>query len=145
MTDTSIVREASIDDVDAINELSRHLGYESLTALVLKDNLETILASKSDKLWIFEQENQILGWLHAFSAIRVAAAAFIEIGGMVVSPDARRAGIGRRLVEQAKQWAGEQNQNIRVRCNIKREQTHKFYESAGFVLSKSQNTFEARL
>ena len=136
------VREANIDDARAINELSRYSGYNPLTDDVLKDNLETILASKSDKLWIFEKDNQILGWIHAFSANRVASAAFIEIGGMVVSPDARREGIGRRLVEQTKQWACEQKQNLRVRCNIKREETHKFYESIGFVFSKSQNTFE---
>ena len=136
------VREAKIDDARAINELSRHLGYKPLTDNVLTDNLEAILTSKSDKLWIFEKENQILGWIHAFSANRVASAAFIEIGGMVVSPDARREGIGRRLVEQAKQWACERKQNLRVRCNIKREETHKFYESVGFVLSKSQNIFE---
>jgi len=136
------VREAKFDDARAINELSRLLGYKPLTDNVLTNNLETILTSKSDKLWIFEKENQILGWIHAFSANRVASAAFIEISGMVVSPDARREGIGRRLVDQAKQWAGEQNQNLRVRCNVKREETHKFYESVGFVLSKSQNIFE---
>jgi len=142
VTDTSIVREAGIDDVVAINELSLHLGYEYLTVHVLKDNLETILASKSDKLWIIEQEKQVLGWIHAFIANRVASAAFIEIGGMVVSPDARRTGIGRRLVEEVKKWAGEQKQNLRVRCNITRKETHRFYESVGFVLSKSQNIFE---
>ena len=136
------VREAKIDDARVINKLSRHLGYKPLTDNVLTNNLETILTSKSDKLWIFEKENQILGWIHAFSANRVASAAFIEISGMVVSPDARREGIGRRLVHQAKQWAGEQKQNLRVRCNVKREETHKFYESVGFVLSKSQNIFE---
>lgn len=120
MIDTSIIIEANIEDAPAINELSQALGYDSLPAGVLNDNLDNIPGSNLNKLWVFENENKILAWVHAFSAYRVGSLPSIEIGGMVVEPLSRRNGVGRRLVEQAKQWADEKNLVLRVRCNIKR-------------------------
>lgn len=144
MKEMMTVREAVIGDAPAINELSRCLGYAALNEDVLMLNFGHILAASSDKLWVCEQEKKIVGWIHVFSAYRVASRPTIEIGGLVVDRASRRQGLGRKLVAQARQWAGEQNRSLRVRCNTSREDTHKFYESVGFVLSKSQNVFEFR-
>ena len=138
------VREAVIGDAPAINELSRCLGYAALNEDVLMLNFGLILAASSDKLWVCEQEKKIVGWIQVFSAYRVASRPTIEIGGLVVDRASRRQGLGRKLVAQARQWAEEQNRSLRVRCNTRREDTHKFYESVGFVLAKSQNVFEFR-
>ena len=137
-----MIREATLEDAADINSLSVALGYSPVTDGVALIRLQQVLASSTDKVWVYQQESQVVGWLHAFIAVRLASAPFMEIGGMVVAPHCRQQGIGRRLVEQAKAWAQDNHSNLRVRCNAKREDTHIFYEKAGFDKNKTQYVFE---
>ncbi len=139
------IREAGNTDSYSINSLSPDLGYSTTTQETADKRIENILKSKVDHLWVFEADNQIKGWIHLFTANRIASAPFAEIGGLVVSSKCRREGVGRRLVEYARQWAATNNLKIRVRCNAKRTDTHIFYKSVGFSSIKSQHIFEASL
>ncbi len=136
------IREARIEDSAAIKRLSHYFDYIPVSDEVAMNSLQNIINSTSGKVWVFEQDGQIEAWIHVFCAYRVASAPFLEIGGIVVSPDSRGQGIGRSLIAQARQWAGEHKQRLRVRCNTIRDDTHKFYESLGFMKTKSQHVFE---
>lgn len=118
------IREAALTDATAINSLSTELGYLSTPDNIAENRLANILSSNSDKVWVFEIDSEIKGWLHAFLTARVASEAFIEIGGLAVDPLSRRQGVGRKLVVQAQLWAQEQNTNLRVRCSSVRENSH---------------------
>ncbi|KXO09034.1 GCN5-related N-acetyltransferase [Moritella sp. JT01] len=139
------IRMARLQDSDSINALSLHLGYEIATQLVAEERLQCLIDSSNDDVWVFEDAGIILGWIHVYKAHRLASAAFFEIGGLVVTPEARNKGIGRQLVEFACEQAQNQNIALRVRCNAKRQDTHEFYERMGFITTKSQHVFEMYL
>jgi len=125
-----------------MNALSVSLGYAPVSDEVAQDRLQELLSSSSDRVWVIEDDAQICAWMHAFIAYRVASPSFVEIGGIVVSPERRRQGLGRSLVDRARQWGRERKLKLRVRCNHSRDETHRFYESIGFTKSKSQYVFE---
>ncbi len=137
------IRAAMARDSEEIHELSLHLGYEIESQAATEQNLDHLLNTNFNYVWVFEKDHQIQGWIHLFIAHRITCAPFVEIGGLVVAPHCRRQGIGRSLVEHAKQWAQQNHMHLRVRCNTKRLDTHLFYESMGFSTIKSQYVFEA--
>ena len=77
-------------------------------------------------------------------AKRIASASFVEIGGIVVDSDIRNKGIGKALIVEAKNWAVAKNIKLRVRCDSRREDTHRFYTSTGFKKLKNQDVFELK-
>ncbi|MFB9254799.1 GNAT family N-acetyltransferase [Vibrio agarivorans] len=91
-------------------------------------------------MFVAERQGRILGWLHLIYARRLASGNFFEIGGLVVSPENRGYGVGRALVQYAQ---AKNLGTFRVRCNEKRLDAHKFYESIGFDNSKVQRVFQS--
>jgi len=138
----SHIRRANQTDSEIINQLSAGLGYDHVSRDIADKRLRKILKSDVDYLWVYEDDNQIRGWIHLFTALRVASSSFSEIGGLVVSENYRRKGIGQSLVHHAIKWAKLNNLKIRVRCNANREETHIFYKSIGMTQLKSQLIFE---
>ncbi len=136
------IRNAISSDIGAIHELSSALGYDDVSIETASEQLNAVLSAGSNKVYVAEINNGVVGWLHVFVALRVASPPFIEIGGLVVSPGFRRIGVGEGLLLQAQQWAFEKKMKLRVRCNTVREETHKFYLATGFVKSKHQYVFE---
>jgi len=136
------IREATIDDSDRINRVSAHLGYASSSSEEARDRLVTIMASAADRVWVYEEDNEIKGWLHLFVSVHLASPRFAEIGGLVVDKTCRRRGIGRKLVERAMQWAKSSNLPLRVRCNASREAANRFYETIGFACIKTQKVHQ---
>ncbi len=134
----SSIRDAVNLDLDAIVEASEALGYASRDSSDIESDLSELICSERDRLWVFEDHDGVVGWLHAHRSVRVASTAFIEICGMAVHPDYQRKGIGTALVSRAETWAAEMGLNLRVRCNSVREDTHKFYRNQGFSLVKNQ-------
>lgn len=133
------VREARLEDSVRINAVSRYLGYKEQSNEMARDKLSQILSSKTDNVYVAEHNGVVVGWLHLFLSLRLASPDFYEIGGLVVSPEYRRQGIGQALVAHV---ADRHNGKVRVRCNDKRVETHEFYEAIGFKGIKVQRIFE---
>ena len=138
----SKIRQARVEDFDAINHLSQYFGYPRQGDDVAFAGFKSVLESDNDWIWVFVQQGQVLGWIHIFTARRLASSTFNEIGGMVVSVDHRHQGIGRQLVERVRIWSQDHELSLRVRCNSKREETLEFYQSIGFSELKTQTVFE---
>ena len=138
------IRQATLNDSKVINLLSEALGYGVVSEDVARDRFHRILESDNDKVWVYEENGQVFGWIHAFTTLRVASDSFVEIGGLVVDPTLRKRGVGRVLVKEVMQWAAEQQVSLRVRCNALRSDTHLFYEAIGFNKSKEQYVFDSR-
>ena len=138
-------REATMDDVAAITELSNQLGYV-ITEATTKQNLQSILAESKDLVTVAIYDERVAGWIHVFRTVRLESGAFFEIGGLVVAQQYRRKGIGRSLIAHAKDWCSKTAvTSLRVRCNVKRKEAHDFYRSLGFNESKEQKVFEINL
>jgi GNAT superfamily N-acetyltransferase len=71
---------------------------------------------------------------------------FVEVGGLVVDENYRSKGIGKKLVEQIKQWCVEKHiSTLRVRSQVKRKEAHQFYLANGFTEIKEQKVFQINL
>jgi GNAT superfamily N-acetyltransferase len=137
------IRLANLQDAKSIADVASALGYQSAVSVELaRARLERLLLSSDDKVWVAESNGEIVGWLHAQHAFRVASADFVEILGLSVSDKARLKGVGRALVEQAKQWAFDEKIALRVRTNDVRDGAKKFYTALGFSMTKTQLVFQ---
>ncbi len=134
------IRAASESDALGINTVSKGLGYSELSSEEILLKFRGILTSTLDQVYVAEEDDQVIGWLHIFYARRLASEDFFEIGGLVVSHEARGKGVGRDLVRYAQD---SNNGKFRVRCNELRLGSHRFYEAIGFSSSKVQRVFEA--
>lgn len=132
------IREATLTDAAAIAVLSGQLGYASSETGV-RGRLARMLPEEGSVVLVAELAGQLVGWAHVFTALRVESEPFAELGGLVVEASARHRGVGRRLVDACSVWAaGHGFAELRVRSNVVREETYRFYARLGFAISKSQ-------
>lgn len=137
-----LLRPARPPDAAAVAILATQLGYPSQP-----DEAERrlrALAERSDHLVLVAESNEgaVVAWCHVGGRPSVETEPFAEILGLVVDESLRGQGIGETLVEAATQWAaGNGYRTIRVRSNVVRERTHRFYERLGFARMKSQVVF----
>jgi GNAT superfamily N-acetyltransferase len=135
------IRLANTNDSPGINQLTQQLGYEAMPEDTLQ-RISEINELKNHCIYVAADGEKVTGWIHAFLAISVESGKYIEIAGLVVSEKQRGLGIGKLLVEKVLEWSLEMNcPKIRVRCNTKRKEAHKFYEKLGFAEIKEQKVF----
>jgi GNAT superfamily N-acetyltransferase len=107
-----------------------------------------LLVDRADQglLCAESDDGALVGWLHVQTRHVVESDPFAEICGLVVDERQRGAGLGRDLVAAAEQWAAERGYlTVRVRSNVIRTDTHRFYERLGYVVMKSQLSFTKTL
>ncbi len=104
-------------------------------------------AGASDLLLVAaDPDKPMMGWLQAHAACRVHTGWGVEIVGLVVDREARRQGIGRRLVAEARRWAEARSaEALVVRSNLRRSESHLFYPALGFSLNKHQAVYRLSL
>ena len=136
------IRKISIEDAAPISMLSAQLGYTiSLPETI--SNINQLLGSMDNCAFVAIMEGRIIGWIHAFKSLRIETNPFIEIGGLVVDEEYRGKGVGKILINTITEWCLNRNVNsLRVRCNTKRLETHKFYSKLGFRETKEQKIFQ---
>ncbi|MGE0560832.1 MAG: GNAT family N-acetyltransferase [Flavobacteriales bacterium] len=133
------IREITPNDIASIVSLSDELGYK-INEMEVTTLISAII--QDDKQWAFVavKNNTIVGFVHAFYALRLTTPAFIEIAGLVVSSKERSQGIGQQLVEFIEQNIAK-NLKIRIRCNSTRKDAHRFYSNLGYARQKEQIVF----
>lgn len=136
-----LIRLLELKDAVSIHALSHQLGYE-LPIGITTDHVRQVIERPEDRAFVALQEGNVIGWIHAFKAIRLESQPFIEIGGLVVDEAYRGKGVGSLLVQQIKNWCEEMIcPSLRVRCQVKRTEAHQFYRSLGFTEQKEQKVF----
>ncbi|WP_103067991.1 GNAT family N-acetyltransferase [Aquimarina sediminis] len=139
------IENAKVEDAESITELSGQLGYTA-SVTITQNRLIEILNNKDHCVFMAVNNKNIVGWIHGFYTLRVESDAFVEIGGLVVNENYRNKGIGKLLVEHIIDWSKQKKQSkVRVRCNTIRTESHKFYESIGFIKNKEQKIFDKYL
>ena len=140
------IRAASITDAQPIAQLCFQLGYSN-TSLEIENRLNAIGPDPMQAIWVaVNNENAVIGWVHALKVIYLESKPFVEIGGLVVDQDRRGNGIGKALMQKVEHWAKTIGLlEIRLRSNIIRTEAHMFYEKLGFKKVKTQYTFYKNL
>jgi GNAT superfamily N-acetyltransferase len=134
---------AKLSDSAEIARLAEELGYPAAPAEI-SARLQSLLDQPNHFIAVaaVEEEQTLLGWIAAEERTLLIAAAQIEIMGLVVDHAARRAGIGYALIAAVEHWAKERGlEKIVVRSNIRRQESHPFYEGLGYRRAKSQHVY----
>jgi GNAT superfamily N-acetyltransferase len=138
-------RNADPADAAILAALSGQLGYP-VDAQAIADRLADLLRREDSAVLVAEVAGKVVGWAHVAGQMPLESPPFAELMGLIVDQNTRRLGVGRRLVEACAQWAqGQGFRQIRVRCNVTREDSHQFYQKVGFVKLKSQTVFRMEL
>ena len=83
-----------------------------------------------------------MGWLHARERRELESEPCGKIAGLVVAAPRRGHGHGKALVQAALAWAAARGlATMRVRSNVIRQDTHRWYQAAGFKVLKTQAVF----
>jgi GNAT superfamily N-acetyltransferase len=136
-----IIREMTAKDAEAINALSKQLGYPLSLEQTLR-NINSVLQSKDHTAFVAEYENKIVGWIGAAQAIMIEVMPHCELNGLVIDEHHRGMGIGKLLIDKVRLWAKEKgNDKIGLHCNVKRTEAHLFYQHLGFTELKEQKNF----
>lgn len=140
------IRVAVESDAERIAQLSCTLGYAA-TVEVVRQRLHAMFGSKSDLIIVaVASSGVVVGWLQAHASHVLESGFRVEITGLIVSPDARRCGVGRALVSRAEEWARQlPAEAIVVRSNVHRIESHAFYPALGYGVSKTQTVYRKRL
>ncbi len=139
------IRPATVSDAARLAELNGILGYpvsreEMATRLVRMLELET------HAVFVAEVSGEIVGWIEGGEREVLAVGKFAEICGLVVADGQRGRGVGRKLTNAAEEWARRRGHNeISVRSNVVRPESHAFYERVGYTRYKTQHVYRKRL
>jgi GNAT superfamily N-acetyltransferase len=139
------VRRAVRDDNDTLVTLAGELGYPT-TAEEMLPRLDELLLSETEAIFVAVEGESVIAWTQVGITIALESGEWAEIRGLVVSESHRSRGVGAILVAAAEEWARSRGiTRMRVRSNVIRERTHRFYERLGYVTRKSQKAFEKNL
>lgn len=135
----------SANDASAVTMLSQQFGYPLSEKQILQ-NIKAVLEKEDHDAFVAVHESRVVGWIGVTQAIMVEVSPYCELNGLVVDENYRGKGVGKLLSEKAKQWGKEKgNDTLKLRCNVKRTETHLFYQHLGFIETKEQKTFEIKI
>ena len=127
------VRIAELADAAGLARLMDELGYET-TPSQMEARLKTITADQAYATFVAEIDGAICGMVGTFAQ---PSYEHNDLSGrilaLVVSADARRCGVGRKLIAAAeKHFAKRGIRRIALTTRLTREEAHKFYEAFGY-------------
>lgn len=85
------------------------------------------------RLWIAEKDGRAAGTVQLHLAMKPNAAHRAEIAKLMVSPEARRCGIARMLMETAEEAALQENRTLLVLDTREGDPSNGLYRSLGFI------------
>ena len=139
-----ITREVTAEDAAAVSALSYQLGY-TVSAEETTQNIKALLQSEHHTVFVAVDEN-IIGWIGVTYQMTLETPPLCVISGLIIDEHYRNKGIGKLLIERARQWSRDKKASrLRLRCNVKRTEAHKFYTHIGFTELKQQKLFEINI
>jgi ribosomal protein S18 acetylase RimI-like enzyme len=143
--DEVTIRKAIASDAKNIAYLASQMGKE-LDEKTAKERIEGFLERDNELLLIAEKGNQPLGCVSMFANYEVLSGIQAKVDIIVVDAAARGLGVGRILMNEAEKWAKEKgSKSIKLVSNVKRLESHKFYEKIGYTKTKEQAQFKKEL
>lgn len=140
-----MVRPATLDDAEAIIDLTRQLGYH-LPDPQIVGNLEAMLNDDRRVVLVVEIESRVVGWCTVFTDVAITEPPYALLSGMVIDETHRGNGLGRELLLAAEAWARDRGlTRIRLRTNLVRAGAQAFYERCGYEIVKEQRVYTKAL
>ncbi len=135
-----IIRDASVEDIEALSLLMDDLGYPT-DAGQMQTRFNKINPHPDYKTIVAELNDEVVGMAGLCKGI------FYEMDGLymrilafVVKENCRKMGIGKKLILAAEDWAIEQGLHtilINSGNRAERQASHLFYEQMGYSVKSS--------
>ncbi|BDR56612.1 GNAT family N-acetyltransferase [Xylocopilactobacillus apis] len=135
-----IIRNAKVNDSEAIKDLCENeLEYQTDLSLV-KSQLSFITSHSDQQIIIVAEDNNlVVGFVHAQLYITLYSAPSLNILGLAVSKKYQKQGIGKTLMAKIESLALKNDiHQIRLNSGVERISAHRFYESVGYIHNKDQ-------
>ncbi|MBU8977002.1 GNAT family N-acetyltransferase [Lysobacter sp. FW306-1B-D06B] len=140
------LRRARADDAAELARLSAQLGYPQQADAFARRLRQVLISADHPVVVATDDGTRLLGFIAIERRLMLETGERVEIVGLVVDDAARRRGIGQALVRAAEDWARAQGlDEVMVRSNVLRADSHPFYEGAGFERTKTQHAYLKRL
>jgi GNAT superfamily N-acetyltransferase len=146
MIEALTIRNADPTDAPRLAELSEVLGYPASNAAIAQRLVHLLGRAEETVLVAQVASGQVIGWVHGSEQELLESGRRCEILGLVVDAEHRGRGVGRQLIAAVEQWAvSRQLEQMAVRSNVLRAESHPFYERLGYVRIKTQHAYGKRL
>jgi GNAT superfamily N-acetyltransferase len=145
MEATAIIRKCRAEDYADLSDLASQLGYPC-EAEEVKKRIERYLCGEDRAIIVAEIEGNVVGWASLDVVDHFYLEPFVEISGFIVDRDHRSLGIGKRIMDEIEAWTKERGYALlRLKTNIKRKDSHRFYERLGFERTKEQFVYAKKI
>jgi GNAT superfamily N-acetyltransferase len=145
-TTSLTIRTMTLEDAQAVAELSSQLGYEVSVKEIAERILQMPLNAEKQIAFVSCQGAEIVGWIEASLMTELQSPPYTLISGLVVREERRSLGIGKLLCAEIERWSRKHNVTLlRVTSRISREGAHRFYLREGFQRIKTWAVFEKKL
>jgi len=140
-----LTREITAEDAPAAAELSEQLGYP-VSSDVMQQRIESLTRLADHAVYVACLAGKVVGWIDVSVTQHLQSEPRAEIGGLVVSSEARGRGIGRHLLGCAEHWALQRGlKSVVVRSQVARTAAHRFYLREGYERTKTSAVFTRKL
>ncbi|MEC0225820.1 GNAT family N-acetyltransferase [Paenibacillus alba] len=138
------VREIRVTDYHDIYLLNQEFN-SNLTLFSeekVKEKIEIIIKKTKDIIFVYEQNNEVIGYIHGSPYELLFSDSLVNVLGFVVKEKYRNQGLGSILIECLEQW-GKNNgfSGIKLLSHPSRVHAHRFYERRGYLFTKDQKNF----
>lgn len=139
------IREVQIVDAEALQKINEESLRYQLPIDAVKKQLETLILSPTNQLFIAEIDGQVVGYVQVSEYLSTYASKLGNIMALAVDQHFQGYGVGKRLMETAENWSKSIGAiGVRLNSGEERVEAHKFYEHIGYQKKKYQaNLYKA--
>lgn len=136
------IREARLEDYEAITHINKvSLGYD-YPAEKTKKNLALLLQKPSQKLIVACVNDKVIGYIHASDYLCTYCDSLKNVMAICVDEQYQGLGAGKKLLQAIEKWAKEDGAvAIRLVSGSYRTGAHAFYKRCGYIENKLQKNF----
>jgi GNAT superfamily N-acetyltransferase len=134
-----LIRLLQSSDQRGASDLLRQLGYD-IGPTELASRINRVLASPTHFAAVAEERGCICGLVHAYERPALEKAHEVVLQSLVVDQNARKTGIGKRLMAAAEAWAKSRGAaQVVLHTRIDRDDARSFYEQIGYKLTATSH------
>ncbi|WP_169090486.1 GNAT family N-acetyltransferase [Paenibacillus sp. PL91] len=138
------VREIRVTDYHDIYLLNRDFNPNLylFSEEKVKEKIENIIKKTKDIIFVYEQNNEVIGYIHGSPYELLFSDSLVNVLGFVVKEKYRNQSVGSMLIERLEQWGKSSGfSGIKLLSHPSRIDAHRFYERRGYMFTKDQKNF----